>query len=78
MDVTGEPRLHEPVLFNEHVGKSIYYEQLRRWFDHFPRDRFYVCTLEDFSKVPQALANPTPSHALDPNPYAFPHPRRKS
>ena len=37
------------MLFNEHVGKSVYHEQLRRWFAHFPRENFYITTLEDFS-----------------------------
>ena len=38
------------MLFNEHVGKSVYHEQLRRWFAHFPRENFYITTLEDFSR----------------------------
>ena len=45
----GEPKRHEDILFNEHVGKSVYHEQLRRWFAHFPRENFYITTLEDFS-----------------------------
>ena len=45
----GQPRLHEPVLFNEHIGKSVYHEQLRRWFAHFPREAFLISSLEDFA-----------------------------
>jgi hypothetical protein len=46
----GQPRLHEPVLFNEHVGKSIYHEQLRRWLAVYPRECFYICSFEDYAK----------------------------
>lgn len=34
-------------LFVEHIGKGIYYEQLKRWFAIFPRKNFFICTLED-------------------------------
>ena len=36
--------LAEKNLFNEHVGKGIYYEQLLRWFALFPRQVRCVST----------------------------------
>eukprot|EP00960_Hanusia_phi_P064663 765863-Hanusia_phi.AAC.5 len=56
------PPLHDPNLFNDHVGKGVYHEQLRRWMHTFPKDRFYVCTLEEFSQDPVSKLSEMLSH----------------
>uniref|UniRef100_A0A7S4KR35 Sulfotransferase domain-containing protein n=1 Tax=Guillardia theta TaxID=55529 RepID=A0A7S4KR35_GUITH len=56
------PPLHDPNLFNDHVGKGVYHEQLRRWMHIFPKERFYVCTLEEFSQDPVGKLSEMLSH----------------
>lgn len=35
-------------LFVEHIGKGCYWEQLLRWWSLFPRQNFFVTSLEEF------------------------------
>ena len=38
---------NEPILL-AHVVKSMYYYQLRKWFQHFKRDQFFIFSLEEY------------------------------
>jgi hypothetical protein len=45
-----DARRCESNLFVEHIGKGIYYDQLLRWFAMFPRDNFFITSLEEFKQ----------------------------
>lgn len=37
---------------HSYVRRGLYYEQLQRWMEHFPRDRFFIGRAEDFFADP--------------------------
>lgn len=50
LDRLAEDPFHDPraLLRYSYVARGHYADQLRRWFDHLPRDRFLVVRSEDF------------------------------
>lgn len=40
-----------------YLSRGIYVEQLRAWFDFFPRDRFLILSSKDLLDKPQAVSN---------------------
>ena len=42
----------EKVLGSRHIDKGIYYDQIQRWYDNFPRRNFYFMSLSNFEKDP--------------------------
>jgi hypothetical protein len=46
-------RLRHRSLGSRYVDKGIYVDQLLRWFSVYPRDHFYISTLERWEKDPQ-------------------------
>lgn len=41
------------------VKKGFYYQQLKRWFEHFNRERFFIIRSEDFFKNPDIVIKET-------------------
>lgn len=50
LDRLADEPLHDPkmLLRYSYVARGLYAEQLARWFEHLPRDRFLVIRSEDF------------------------------
>jgi hypothetical protein len=44
---------------HSYLARSVYVEQIRRWFDHFPRDRFLIIKSEDFYAEPLQILHQT-------------------
>jgi Sulfotransferase domain len=42
----------DKVLGSRHVDKGIYYDQIQRWYDNFPKRNFYFLLLSKFQKDP--------------------------
>lgn len=47
-------RVHQEYSY---LARGRYAEQLERWFEHFPRDRFHVVRFESLAKEPLATVN---------------------
>ena len=46
---------------HSYLARGIYFEQIRRWFDYFPRDRFLIIKSEDFYAEPLPILHQTQS-----------------
>ena len=44
---------------HSYLARGVYVEQIRRWFDHFPRDRFLIIKSEDFYDEPLRILHQT-------------------
>jgi hypothetical protein len=44
---------------HSYVARGIYVDQVRRWFDRFPRDRFLIIKSEDFYAEPLGILHQT-------------------